>query len=140
MAEDTRHLLEEVRDGIISVDEALLAIKKQPFEDIDFAKVDVHRKSRQGIAEVIYGAGKTAEQIIAIAATLSDNGQLPVIITRLDKEKAVAVSENLPIKYNERARFATLGELPEPDGRRTPAGRSPEEDGISYSLLFVSQR
>lgn len=116
MSDDTRSLLEAVRNGSISVDEALLKIKKQPFEDIDFAKVDLHRKSRQGAAEVIYGEGKTAEQIIAIAATLRDNGQQPVIITRIDREKAVAISENLPINYNESAHFATLGELPEPDG------------------------
>ena len=116
MKDGIRQLLEEVKNGSVSVEEALLKIKKQPFEDIDFAKVDLHRQSRQGAAEVIYGAGKSAEQIIAIAATMRDNGQLPVIITRIDKEKAVAISENLPIKYNERANLATLGDLPEPDG------------------------
>ena len=116
MKDGIRQLLEEVKNGSISVEEALLKIKKQPFEDLDFAKVDLHRQSRQGAAEVIYGAGKSAEQIIAIAATMRDNGQLPVIITRIDKEKAVAISENLPIKYNERANLATLGDLPEPDG------------------------
>ena len=116
MKDGIRQLLEEVRNGSVSVEEALLKIKKQPFEDLDFAKVDLHRQSRQGAAEVIYGAGKSAEQIIAIAATMRDNGQLPVIITRIDKEKAVAISENLPIKYNESANLATLGDLPEPDG------------------------
>ena len=116
MKDGIRQLLEEVKNGSVSVEEALLKIKKQPFEDIDFAKVDLHRQSRQGAAEVIYGAGKSAEQIIAIAATMRDNGQLPVIITRIDKEKAVAISENLPIKYNESANLATLGDLPEPEG------------------------
>ena len=116
MKDGIRQLLEEVKNGSVSVEEALLKIKKQPFEDLDFAKVDLHRQSRQGATEVIYGAGKSAEQIIAIAATMRDNGQLPVIITRIDKEKAVAISENLPIKYNESANLATLGDLPEPDG------------------------
>ena len=116
MKDGIRQLLEAVKNGSVSVEEALLKIKKQPFEDLDFAKVDLHRQSRQGAAEVIYGAGKSAEQIIAIAATMRDNGQLPVIITRIDKEKAVAISENLPIKYNESANLATLGDLPEPDG------------------------
>ena len=116
MKDGIRQLLEEVKNGSVSVEEALLKIKKQPFEDLDFAKVDLHRQSRQGAAEVIYGAGKSAEQIIAIAATMRDNGQLPVIITRIDKEKAVAISENLPIKYNESANLATLGDLPEPEG------------------------
>ncbi len=116
MKDEIRQILEAVREGSVSVDEAVLKLKKQPFEDIDFAKVDLHRQSRQGAAEVIYGAGKSAEQIIAIAATMRDNGQLPVIITRIDREKAVAISQNLPIKYNESARLATLGDLPEPDG------------------------
>lgn len=116
MKDEIRQILEAVREGSISVDEAVLKLKKQPFEDIDFAKVDLHRQSRQGAAEVIYGAGKSAEQIIAIAATMRDNGQLPVIITRIDREKAVAISQNLPIKYNESAKLATLGDLPEPDG------------------------
>lgn len=116
MKDEIRQILEAVREGSVSVDEAVLKLKKQPFEDIDFAKVDLHRQSRQGAAEVIYGAGKSAEQIIAIAATMRDNGQLPVIITRIDREKAVAISQNLPIKYNESAKLATLGDLPEPDG------------------------
>lgn len=116
MKYEIRQILEAVREGSVSVDEAVLKLKKQPFEDIDFAKVDLHRQSRQGAAEVIYGAGKSAEQIIAIAATMRDNGQLPVIITRIDREKAVAISQNLPIKYNECAKLATLGDLPEPDG------------------------
>ncbi|MBQ7480602.1 MAG: nickel pincer cofactor biosynthesis protein LarB [Lachnospiraceae bacterium] len=116
MKDEIRQILEAVREGSVSVDEAVLKLKKQPFEDIDFAKVDLHRQSRQGAAEVIYGAGKSVEQIIAIATTMRDNGQLPVIITRIDREKAVAISQNLPIKYNESAKLATLGDLPEPDG------------------------
>ncbi|MBR4720035.1 MAG: nickel pincer cofactor biosynthesis protein LarB [Lachnospiraceae bacterium] len=116
MRDNIKELLKKVKDGNISVDEALLEIKKKPYEDIDFAKVDLHRKIRRGTAEVIYGAGKTAEQITAIANTLIDNGQEPVLITRLDGEKAVMVAKNLPIKYYEDAKIATVGRLPEPDG------------------------
>ena len=68
-------LLQGVKDGTISVDDALLQLKKQPFEDIDFAKVDLHRKARQGAAEVIYGAGKTPEQIIKIIQTMQATGR-----------------------------------------------------------------
>ena len=117
MKDDLRQLLNEVREGKKSVDEALLEIKKKPFEDIDFAKVDLHRKARRGNAEVIYGAGKTAEQITGIAGTMLENGQEPVLITRLDGEKAVMVGENLPIKYYEDARLATVGKIPEPEGK-----------------------
>ena len=70
MNSDIRQLLEAVRSGETSVDEALLEIKKAPFEDIGYAKVDLHRKIRQGAAEVIYGAGKTPEQIAGIIDTM----------------------------------------------------------------------
>ena len=66
MNSDTRKLLEAVQQGTMSVDEALLAIKKEPFADIGYAKVDMHRGIRQGAAEVIYGAGKTPAQMIGI--------------------------------------------------------------------------
>ena len=59
----------------MSVDEALLKLKAAPYEDIGYAKVDLHRKVRQGVAEVIYGAGKTAAQIEGIARVMRHNGQ-----------------------------------------------------------------
>lgn len=66
MNSEIKKILESVRDGELTVDDALLAIKKKPFEDIGYAKVDLHRRVRQGAAEVIYGAGKTPEQMIGI--------------------------------------------------------------------------
>ena len=56
MNSEIRKLLESVRSGETSVDDAMLELKKAPFEDIGYAKVDLHRKVRQGAAEVIYGA------------------------------------------------------------------------------------
>ena len=64
MSIDIRKLLQSVSDGTISIDDALLKLKTKPFDDIGYAKVDMHRKLRQGTAEVIYGAGKTPEQIM----------------------------------------------------------------------------
>ena len=61
MNSEIRKLLEAVKSGETGVDEALLQLKMAPFEDIGYAKVDLHRKIRQGAAEVIYGAGKTPE-------------------------------------------------------------------------------
>ena len=58
MSKDIRVLLEGIKEGTVEIEEAILELKKKPFEDIDFAKVDMHRKLRQGTAEVIYGAGK----------------------------------------------------------------------------------
>ena len=113
-------LLQGVKDGSISVDDALLELKKQPFKDIDFAKIDFHRKLRQGAAEVIYGAGKTAEQISKITATMLPAGQKTILITRLDEKKAEAVKKEIeplaPFAYHNDARIAIVGQLPEPDG------------------------
>lgn len=113
---DIKQLLQDLKDGHISVDEAILELKKEPFKDIDFAKVDMHRKIRQGASEVIYGEGKTAEQILNISQTMLDNGQKCILITRLSAEKAEAIAKKLDIKYNEIARCGVIGEIPEPDG------------------------
>ena len=65
---DLKNLLNNVKDGAISIDDALLKLKEAPYEDIGFAKLDTHRGIRQGTAEVIYGAGKTKEQILETIA------------------------------------------------------------------------
>ena len=62
---EIRQLLQAVAAGERSVEDALLQLKEAPFEDLGFAKLDHHRALRQGAAEVIYGAGKTPEQIKA---------------------------------------------------------------------------
>ena len=61
MKSEAKTILEAVKNGTITVDEALLRLKTQPFDDLGFAKVDMHRSIRQGAAEVIYGAGKTPD-------------------------------------------------------------------------------
>ena len=72
---DNRHdilsLLRQVAGGETTPEDALLALKQAPFEDLGYAKVDFHRSVRQGAAEVIYGAGKTPEQIAGIAAAMA---------------------------------------------------------------------
>ena len=100
---DARTLLEGVKAGTVSIDEALLELRKKPFEDIGFAKVDLHRRLRQGAAEVIYGQGKTPEQIIGILGVMKDNGQENVLITRLSEETAEAISAIHPITYHKEA-------------------------------------
>lgn len=112
----TKELLEKVKSGEISVEEALLELKKAPFEDIGFAKVDLHRKIRQGAPEVIYGAGKTPEQIVPIAKTLLENGQETILITRLSPEKAEQVKREVPIRYDEISKTAVIGEMPKKSG------------------------
>ena len=116
MQNEAKQILEAVRSGDMSVDDALLKLKTEPYEDIGFAKVDLHRKIRQGAAEVIYGAGKTAEQITEIASVMLRNGQDTVLITRMSAEKAERVAQILPLSYHADARIGMIGKLPEPDG------------------------
>lgn len=116
MDSEIRSLLLGVQDGSLSVDEALLQLKQKPFADIGYAKVDLHRRVRQGAGEVIYGAGKTAQQIIGITRALQEGGQENVLITRVDEEKAAAVQEEIPITYYETARLAIAGEMAAPWG------------------------
>lgn len=113
---NARETLEAVAAGNLSVDQALLDLKKAPFEDLGYAKVDLHRGVRQGAAEVIYGAGKTAEQIIGIASAMLKNHISTMLITRMDAEKAAKVAETLPLDYHPDARIGILGPIPEPTG------------------------
>ncbi|NLM74710.1 MAG: nickel pincer cofactor biosynthesis protein LarB [Clostridiaceae bacterium] len=76
----------------------------------------MHRKIRQGAAEVIYGQGKTAEQIIGIINAMKENQQENILITRLSEEKAEKISSVFPIEYHARARIGISGTRPEPDG------------------------
>ncbi len=116
MNNEITKLLLGVKDGTVSVDDALLELKKQPFKDIDFAKIDLHRKLRQGAAEVIFGQGKTSDQIIKIVQTMQKTGQETIIITRLDEHKAFSVQKKIKIDYRKEARIGIAGKLPKPDG------------------------
>ena len=110
---DLHKLLENVANGTLSPDDAMLEIRKAPFEDLGYAKPDFHRSVRQGVAEVIYGAGKTAEQIAGISKSLIKHGQERVLITRLESDKAAAVSETIRMNYYPEARIGLIGEMPE---------------------------
>jgi hypothetical protein len=98
------------------VEDAILKIKTQPFEDLGYAKVDTHRKLRQGAAEVVYGAGKTAEQISGIVRALRGGGQGTIIVTRVSAEKAQALDIDGDFRYDAASGVVLVGELPQPDG------------------------
>ena len=111
-------LLHEVAAGTISPEDAALKLKMQPFQEIgEYAKVDFHRGIRQGVPEVIYGAGKTKEHILGIAQAMVKNGQQTVLITRLTPEAADFVRAELPLKYDELSKTGVIGELPKPTGK-----------------------
>ena len=111
-------LLEQVAAGTISPGDAALKLKMQPFQEIgEYAKVDHHRGIRQGVPEVIYGEGKTKEQILGIAKAMRESSGQIVLITRLSQEAAEYVAEELPLKYEPLSRTGVIGELPKPSGK-----------------------
>ncbi len=116
MKNEIKQILEQVQMGSMSVDDAMLQIKMAPFEDLDYAKVDLHRKVRQGQTEVIYGAGKTPEQMIGIVHSLQKNRQNTILITRLCKDAAEKISQVHALKYYETASIGVIGEFRVPDG------------------------
>lgn len=113
---DIKKMLEGVRDGTVSVEKAVLELKKSPFEDIGCAKVDMHRRLRQGASEVIYGAGKTAEQIAAIVKSMLGRGQETILITRLSKSTADAIALEYDLDYHPEAGIGIIGKMAEPKG------------------------
>ena len=136
-------LLRQVASGDLSVEAAMRKFREAPFkgsalsglsdpeasenpgfEDLGFAKLDHHRALRQGIAEVIYGAGKTPELIRDIAMTMMARGQKRVLTTRMSPEAAELMQQvsssapvQIPFRYDSLSRIGILGEMPVPDGR-----------------------
>jgi len=120
--EHVRDLLEQVANGVIQPSDALDALAMEPTESLDFATIDHHRALRQGFPEVIYGAGKTAEQITEIATRISARGT-GVLVTRLEPAAAEHLRANVPgIELNAVARTAHLRPAqPPPRGEGTVA-------------------
>ena len=91
-----RNLLEDVRAGVLSADDAVARLRRLPFADLGFARVDHHRALRQGFGEAVYGPGKTPEQCAAIVQELLAEGGSPVILTRADPAQAAAAMATNP--------------------------------------------
>lgn len=118
-----RALLDEVRDGAVtpeSAQEQLLQYLRQlPYENLGFARIDRHRDIRQGFPEVVYGPGKTPEQITAISERIVAAGH-NLLVTRTTREAYDAVHGRLPAaEFHEQARIITLRTGPLPPGRGT---------------------
>ena len=93
--EQLRELFAGIRSGAVDMDQAVERVRHMPFEDLGFAKVDHHRALRHGMPEVIFGLGKTADQIVGIAERLVERSP-NVLITRCEADKAAAVLERFP--------------------------------------------
>lgn len=106
-----RDILEKVASGEMTPEDAELQLKMKPFVDLGFAKPDLHRGIRQGVPEVIYGEGKTPDQIDKITESLLDAGVKTVLITRLSEDKSKELK--ISIKYYKDARIGVAGGIPE---------------------------
>lgn len=94
-------LLKRVEAGKITAEKALEDVTLQPDLLVgNYADIDLHRHIRQGMPEVIYGEGKTAEQILGIASAMQEKGIRNIMITRLSKEKACRIGEELALTYH----------------------------------------
>ena len=91
-------LVEDLAAGRISAAQGLERLRDLPHEDLGFARLDHHRPLRTGLPEVVYGAGKTAEQIVAIVARLKLRGH-PVLVTRLDAATFAACGRDLDASH-----------------------------------------
>ena len=111
MTEDTiREILQQVAQGRMDVAQGMRQLRHLPFADLGFAKLDLHRKLRRGIPEVVFGEGKTAHQIAAIGERVTEAGQ-SLIVTRLDAVKARALRRKLKsLEYRAEAADRTCPE------------------------------
>ncbi|MCM1287345.1 MAG: nickel pincer cofactor biosynthesis protein LarB [Clostridium sp.] len=124
-------MLMRFKDGGLSMEEIMLKLKMEPYVDLDFAKLDTHRRIRQGAAEVIYGAGKTKEQLLVIVEKLIEAGQKTVLITRISREAylylkdkltaCVSGDEALHAFYEKLSGTCVIGDFPTPSGHGTIA-------------------
>lgn len=100
--------LEAIKKGRLSPEDLVEKLLVSPYEDLGFAKIDHHRGLRQGTPEVIYGAGKTAEQILAISQELVAKQETNILITRLSSESSDFLSKELPLQYHPDCRIGVV--------------------------------
>ncbi|UCD85068.1 MAG: nickel pincer cofactor biosynthesis protein LarB [Deltaproteobacteria bacterium] len=107
-----KKLLRGVRAGKITINEALEELKELPFQDLDFATIDSHRALRLGFPEVVFGQGKTSQQIADIIKKMAAGGN-NVLATRVDKDKVTFIKKTVPgIKYDPVSRTMVLKKHP----------------------------
>ena len=103
-----KELLTGVKSGALDIDDALERLKRFPYDDMGFAKVDSHRHIRCGFPEVIFCQGKTVEQVVQIASRILENSS-NLLATRASQEIYEAVHKAEPTaQYNELARTITV--------------------------------
>ncbi|SFQ10717.1 hypothetical protein SAMN05216343_12430 [Oscillibacter sp. PC13] len=137
---DILSVLQEVRDGEISPEDALLRLKLAPFEDLGYAKVDYHRAVRQGVPEVIYGQSKTREQIAGILDSMEKRGATNILVTRIGQEVADYLSGQFPLRYEPLAKLAVaLPEAVEGRGSIVVATGGTSDMGVAEEAAITAE-
>jgi NCAIR mutase (PurE)-related protein len=107
-----KQLLEEVKKGTLSPDDAVARLATLPYEDLGFAKLDHHRTLRRGFPETVFGSGKTPEQIVAIVERIKARGER-VLVTRTTPEVHARVeAAGIEARFHEAARCLTVDGTP----------------------------
>ena len=113
-----RKLLASVSAGETGIDEAMNSLRDLPFADLGFAHVDHHRALRNGFPEVVFGQGKTAEQIIAILREISSKGQT-ALATRVSSDTGARILDEFDnARYDDLSRVAVLPQRPSQSERQ----------------------
>ncbi len=115
---EIRQLVMDIKDGSVDLDQAVQKLKKLPYEDLKFARLDLHRGLRSGFPEVIFCQGKQRDHIVAIMEKLA-SGSTPILATRAQFEDFTAVKERIPeVQYHPQARMIIYepAPLPKKDG------------------------
>ncbi len=106
-------LLREVRSGTVLPEDAVMHLQTAPFEDLGYAKIDTHRGLRQGVGEVIYGRGKTPEQILGILRRMQEAGARNVLVTRIAQETAdLLAAAGIPFEHHAIAQLGIAMKVP----------------------------
>jgi len=104
-----REILLGIRENRVGIDDGVAALKKLPFDDLGFAKIDSHRELRRGFPEVVYCAGKTTEQITAIVRNLAEKADHNILATRAGREVYEAVAAAVAdTEYHDIARLVII--------------------------------
>jgi len=143
--ERLKALLEEVRSGSLTVakasEELTSVLRQAPFEDLGFAKVDHHRAIRQGFPEVVFGNGKTAEQIATIASTIVKAGH-DLLVTRTDANAYAIVRTHVPgAVFHETARIISYapGRVPTGKGNILVVSGGTSDQPVAEEAVVTAQ-
>jgi len=143
-AEELRALLESVAAGRVEAAEAAATLAAGPlagYADLGFARLDAHRGVRTGDPEVVYAAGKTTEQVVALLGALAGQpGERPALATRLTDDMLAAVGAAFPdATVDPLARCVAVGSLPAPRGEVAVVSAGTSDEPVAAEAAFVAR-